>query len=372
LKRLLALALVGCFKPAPQEGFRCAPNGWCPPPLACASDGTCRGTDVTGDGGGGPDADNGKANLAFVTSMPFAPTMLGSYAGADARCGQLATAAGHPGSYIAWLGDVRTRLGNASGWARIDNKPFANARDELLAGHILYPLRKDEQGGDHAGRVMTGVNPDGMANGEDCNGLTSNVVSDLTSGGASDGGTSRWTNDDEWSCDQTAAIYCLQIDHDARPPAPSATGRRAFVTTGMFTPGSGLSIADMLCQNEATAASLGGSYRALLATTMLSAASRITVSSTPFARPDGVATTTDFITWDAPINVTASGAYIDDYVFSGAASPTIASLSGSENCNDWTSTSGTAKAGVAARAGPAAFGSVPTNCGPHRVICVQL
>ena len=364
------LVLVGCFKPAPQEGFRCAPNGWCPPPLACAKDGVCRKTDVTGDGGG-PDADAATPNVAFVTSMPFAPPVFGPPPGADTRCTQIANAAGHAGNFIAWLGNAGTRLGNASGWVRTDGLPVANTRDDLLAGKLFYPIRKDEGRTDRAVQVMTGVNPDGVGNGEDCNGLTSTSNIDLMAGGTSDGGTNRWTNDNEWGCDQQAAVYCLQIDHDARVPPPSATGRRAFITNGMFTPGGGVGAADTLCQGEANAAMLGGTYRAFLATTTLSAVARVTLSGAPFVRPDGVATTADFVTWDAPIDVTAGTLYIDDYVFSGASSPAATAIT-SESCTDWTSTSGSAKSGVAGRAGPAAFGSVPTGCGPHRVLCMQL
>ncbi len=58
------------------------------------------------------------------------------------------------------------------------------------------------------------------------------------------------------------------------------TGRTAFVSTSSFDASTGISSADTLCQNEATAAGLpkSSTFLALLSTSTASAASRFTLS----------------------------------------------------------------------------------------------
>lgn len=69
----------------------------------------------------------------------------------------------------------------------------------------------------------------------------------------------------------------------AEPP------NRAFVTSQSFHGDlGGLSGADQLCQNEAAQAGLSGSFKALLASSDTRAASRFSVGSRPWVRPDGV------------------------------------------------------------------------------------
>src|SRR5437879_12668371 len=85
-------------------------------------------------GGGGPaggadnptGADGGAAltaNLAFVSSMTYAPGALGGPAGADAACNQLAASAGRSGSFVAWISTNTTnaidRIAGARGWTRV-------------------------------------------------------------------------------------------------------------------------------------------------------------------------------------------------------------------------------------------------------------
>jgi hypothetical protein len=91
----------------------------------------------------------------------------------------------------------------------------------------------------------------------------------------------------------------------------------------------------------------------------------------PWVRLDGVATTRDFVTWDAPINVTVSGGYVDLQVLSGAASPTEKSISGVESCDDWNG-GNAAAVGHAASASKAAFGSNTGTCLGNSVYCLQV
>ncbi len=68
----------------------------------------------------------------------------------------------------------------------------------------------------------------------------------------------------------------------------SNTERVVFVTTGAWAGNfGGLSQADAYCQTEAEAASLNGKYKAWLSTDSISAASRLTHSSLPYALVDG-------------------------------------------------------------------------------------
>jgi len=377
---LLALVcfLVGaCFHPAPHEGFACGLDDWCPAPLSCAADQTCRSATSPGDGG--IDGPPGPSNYAFVTSKAFLASQLKTVTGADDECMKAAAAGGLPGHYVAWLSvakqSARDRLGAASGWHRTDGKPFAHDVSALIAGNILYPLRKTEFGTDLAGIVLTGTDNSGGPAGEDCVGLTSSSASDLIFIGESTGSTDLWTDTSDTSCDQPGHLYCLQIDYQ-QPVAPvRASGPLAFLSIAYMATG-GLAGADANCMAEATRANLSGNFKALLSTTNLAALDRFKpLPPTPWVRVDGVATTADFMTWDAPINLTASGMPVDLQVFSGATSPTQKSSFPSESCNDWTDgnpASASALIGNAASASANAFGYNSAGlCIGESLYCLQ-
>ena len=107
-------------------------------------------------------------NIAFVTSVKYAGS-LGGLAGADQKCQALATAAGLPqNTYKAWLSSSENaidRLGSARGWVRVDGKPFADAKADIVSDKILHPLRVYENGNydnDPGGSsVWTGTSSDG-------------------------------------------------------------------------------------------------------------------------------------------------------------------------------------------------------------------
>ena len=372
--------LAGCFKPSPQEGFACfGQERWCPDPLTCQPDGTCRSSPGGGDGGGddgpGPDGiTGGPANIAFVTSGVFTAKSLGGIAGADEMCHQIGKSIGHDGRYVAWLSTAAQpagmRLGNASGWVRVDGLPFAATKADLLAGKILYPLRRDESNTDLAGVVMTGTTPDGNGN-ENCVDLTSSSPTELILLGHSDGDINRWTNDDEGSCDQQFHIYCLQADTNTVVPIAPPTGLRTFLSSP-FSPGGGVAAADTVCRNDAIANGLGNKFTAGLALTTASVRARVGTPSMPWARVDGVATTIDFVMTDGAISVTADGLHVDEQVFSGAVHPDLAAASGSENCNNWGAGGSTALNGLSARATrDDMFGRSSGSCGSKRVYCFE-
>jgi len=79
-------------------------------------------------------------NIAFVTSAKYVGGQFGGLDAADKECARLALAARLPGTYKAWLStsteDAIDRLGSARGWVRVDGKPFADERKEIIEGDL--------------------------------------------------------------------------------------------------------------------------------------------------------------------------------------------------------------------------------------------
>ncbi len=323
-------------------------------------------------------------NYAFVTSTTHTGN-LGGLAGADAICQMRASAAGLPGNYRAWLSSdttsVASRLGTASGWIRPDGKPFSLSQADLYQGREIYPLRLTETGVD-LGSVYTwsASTMNGMINGGTCSNWTS-ASSSLTS---RNGNTSALG--DIWadafavnSCSATVHLSCFGIDRAAvMAPLPGVTGRRVFMSTYSFNLAGGIAAADAVCASDAAANGLQGTYRALLATSTASAASRFNANG-QFIRVDNavVAVGNALFTapfWDTAINVFANGAHSGNAgVATGADSPTAVGTAAS-TCNNW---SGGAGFGTFGRPYDSdvsrAFTSLNAECsGNAAVFCVQL
>jgi hypothetical protein len=194
-----------------------------------------------------------------------------------------------------------------------------------------------------------------------------------------DADDTRWTNNMmPTACTNAAHAYCFGVGN-AMPVAPTIdpTDRVAFITKGLLSSSSagGVSGADALCNQEATAAMLSGTYAALLSTTGASAASRFKPGA-PWRRVDGVRITSDFTTWEAPLDVAADGMRVraQYLVYSGAASPSGVASSATDTCGDWTSNaSGPARIGDAARSNLLrVFGYTTGICSiPRPVYCFQ-
>jgi hypothetical protein len=264
------------------------------------------------------------ANVAFVTSTTTTGNM-GGLAGADQLCAERALAAGLSGTFVAWLSsseqDAIGRLTGAGGWLRTDGKPFASDP----RGPIYYPLRLDEFGNDlWTGSALTGTNASGTATpGQTCEDWT------VATGGAATGAfhttTVSWTSyygGD--TCVYPTHIYCFGTDAYRDVTPSSSSDRLAFLSTGTWSPGSGIATADALCESEADDAGEAGVFRALLATSTASAMSRFNVSGETWVRPDGVEIVAtparlfppgDGPILDAPINLTLSGEYATAYEF---------------------------------------------------------
>jgi hypothetical protein len=302
-------------------------------------------------------------NIVFTTSTTQTAA-LGGLAGADAICAQRALAAGLAGTYRAWLStstvNAIDRLGSASGWVRPDGKPVLNSVADIAQSKLFYPPRLDEFGNDLGADpvVMTATGRDGTL--ADTN--TTITCGDFTSD--VDDGSYLWTgwaSANSWAftyaitagCSVHARIYCFGIDHTAQVAVTSTAGRRAFMTAASWTPGGGIGSADALCQNEATAAKLPGTYKALLASSGSSAASRFNVSGTPWIRTDGIPlapTASAFFSanvLDVTPIVTADGSVSCSgcSFWSGAATMTTVG-SDTTTCANWLSTSGTGTVGL--------------------------
>ncbi len=272
-------------------------------------------------------------NYAFFTATGSAP---GTYAGldpmgqgdglrgADKRCADVAAAGDFYIQDRAWRAylaapgvDAWSRLFNAEkgfqprGWMTVDGRLFA---DRLLDPnpsmpsdptgrdpHTFAAALSDEDGSSYnwsdatAFTAVTGANVTGVATGDgQCAGWSSTTGS--TAGADVRDGTGAVLGGKTIGCDDTKArLYCFSIDFNApsAPPPLAPEARLAFVSKTSFTPGSGLSGADLVCQQDAVDIGLCSStaacpFKALLAEGAASAASRFDLTAGPWYRVDGV------------------------------------------------------------------------------------
>ncbi|MDQ3369520.1 MAG: hypothetical protein M3680_29175 [Myxococcota bacterium] len=315
------------------------------------------GTTGTGDGTGGntdgpPSTD---ANFMFVTSTQQAPAAFGGLAGGDAVCQARASAAGLPGTYVAYLStstvNARDRIASARGWIRTDGNAFADDVASLFSGVVFYPPAVDENGvliGATA-VVATGSNASGNLGDANCGNWT---VASGTRVGRPYSGATTWTNFIVSGC-AASHLYCFGTDRTTPVAPPAPAGRRAFVAPG-FTPAGGLAGADAHCASAASAAGQSGTFRALLATAAATAASRFTVGA--WYRLDGVRFTQNLVALDAPLRVTAARSYVTTSVWTGAADPFTVGTSAT-TCGTWTATGGNGITGESSYAAATSFES---------------
>jgi hypothetical protein len=299
---------------------------------------------------------SGGHNFAFVTAERYVPGNLGGLAGADAICNGEAAAAGLPGTYVAWLSTstvaAKDRLGTSRGWVRSDGSPIADTIADLTSGKTLVPIRVTAAGtlaplnGSAHTVVVTGTTMAGTLASANCVDWTTTAANDWV-GNANNVGRS-WT---EWfegpasdgnGCSGQLHLYCFGVGRTQALTIDPAPGRLAFVSGNAMTPGAGIASADTLCQTEATNAGRTGTFKAVLASTTASAASRFNEGGAPWVRPDGIPIaapgTSPFDGVQAPLNVMLDGTYIEgSLVGAGAASPY--DVATNRNCNDYTSTS---------------------------------
>ncbi|MBA3453176.1 MAG: hypothetical protein H0T42_08790 [Deltaproteobacteria bacterium] len=151
-------------------------------------------------------------------------------------------------------------------------------------------------------------------------------------------------------------------------------GRIAFVSDSVFTASMGLAGADALCNLDAAAAQLPGTYRAWLGSSAGGPDSRFAPAGDPWRRVDGprlAPTAADLLSPTSPpylstfLNRTASGVVFVDRLWVGSVT---------ENCADWTSTAGEGAVGnpIATHA-EERRDSLSFPCVfDHRINCLQL
>lgn len=313
-------------------------------------------------------------NFAFTSSTEITPSDLGGIAAGDTLCNTLAGDANLPGTYIAWLstegGDVRDRLGNASGWIRPDRRPFALNRAALLSSQIIHPISLDENGQSVQGEAVTATRADGSSDGETCQDWTS-------AGGVLFGIPKsigeKWTaqlKQEPSSCEDDHHLYCLGVDFNAplTMPAP-ASGRLAWVSTSPLNGNDGVIVMDSVCQTEASEFGMS-SAKAFVSTTSEAASDRFDVSGPTWVRSDGV------ILWEeandirtksalAPIVLSIDGSpLLDSAIWTGSVDlRTRANTNGQDNCNDWATTaSGQGIVGNSSRNGSEFFSTKKVAC----------
>ncbi|MCA9533937.1 MAG: hypothetical protein KC593_09665 [Myxococcales bacterium] len=334
-------------------------------------------------------------NYVFVTGARFAPTTIASAQNADALC-NAAAAAGDPRlagrTYIAWVSDsttdARDRLGDASGWQRLDGLPFVLSRDTLLgsSAHLYYPPRLDENGVDvvltdtamdtqaQATYFATGTGPSGTV-GNNCNDWTSGVSS--YTGGLADATGSSWSSTLGGACSIEARLLCLGVDFATpirAPRPPTGSERAVFAASGVGLTGpTGVAALDALCQSQASTAGFTGTYRALVAVPGASALSRFTAEGGPWLRTDGAVAVSDpstFLTNGVPDTALATFRADGTPVFTSVATGAATLLtpgSDATTCAGYTS-----DAGSDTYAGAHSWRTHPRLLGALQVPCSSL
>ena len=302
--------------------------------------------------------------------------------GADAACAEAVSRVGSvapAGTYVAWISSrareassrvVAARGSAPRGWTRVDGRPVM---DQLpVAGtttHIFYPVVLTELG-QPTTSVWVWTGNDGLNQHNatfDCADWSSTSATMYGSVGLPTAGGGNWTGDVGGACNNTLPVYCMQVDHAVPVAVPAASNaKRAFVSFP-FTPSTGLAAADALCAHDAQTAGLTGTFRAALATSGASAASRFhPTGSRPYARFDDVvvaAADSDLFQSSpkmlAPINVSVSGSFSIGSVLVGA---TGLGQVGSATCSDWSAASGNVVLGTGNYTGAGAFGGYTDTC----------
>lgn len=367
------LAAAGCGR----FGFAAAGDGG-------ASEGASNDVIQLGDGSR-PDIVFA-TNVVFVTTPTATPGSFAGLAAADAFCQASAAAANLPGNYVAWLSTAVTnaidRLTGSRGWVRTDGVPFADQPADIAAGHVWAPISLLADGSEQvfdATAVVTGTLAAGtMAPSTNCSDWTS--TAGLGEVGSLDATIQRWTdNFASGSCSAASRIYCFGIGNQMPVSTSPPTGRRAFLSTAVGTV-AGIGMLDARCAQDAAAAGLAGTFRALVATSTASAISRFDTTGARWERLDGIPLAPTAaalaIGLRVPLDLHADGTYdmTTERVWTGAADPM--SLSSGMSCADWTSSSPSQAGtlGSPRNGGNLSFSAGSRRCDDvtHYVYCLEL
>jgi hypothetical protein len=331
-------------------------------PSLCDANATCLGgtSCVCKPGYVGSGTSCQRERVAFVTST-VGNGDLSTWAGAspntglaaaDAICQARATAAGLPGTYVAWMSDAtsdaycrvhgltgkkatfcgQAALPVAAGpWVRTDGQPFAPTIDRLLqpTRATFLPANRTELGVEVAvtDKVYTGTDDSGVLTSAACNNWTTSVSTVRGAMGEANGGGTSWTDALalDPTCDTIGRLRCVETTSGPALPSrhPAAT-KKAFLTSVSGTGNlstwtdagglTGIAAADAVCQARARFAGYANSqnFKAWMSSST-SAYSRF-LTNGPWARPDGVviATSKADLTdgrLNAPLYLTETNAY---------------------------------------------------------------
>jgi hypothetical protein len=323
------------------------------------------------------------ANVVFATSVKLSAN-LGGFAPYDAKCNQLASAAGlndpDGSAYVAWLSDdttsARTRLGSAArGFVRVDGLPVADDQTSLFGSNRVFnAIRLDEWGNDRGETiVMTGTWETGEASGNwNCAGWTS------TSGevriGSTAGGPWYWTDWGSGACFVQFPVVCFMTRRSVPVAISPSAGKRIFLDGTTWVPGGGTSAADARCESGKPPGT--GAVRALLATTTTPASAVLNLDAA-YVRPDGqiVGTGRDLVAGTLVSGAWqyGSGTYFPRAAWTGATSLDVVGTPDS-TCHDWTSSQGAPMEGASGMAGPSFWkSSISSNCSDWNTMfyCVE-
>lgn len=281
------------------------------------------------------------ANRAFLTEEDYTVAEIKAFAtdtsseaakmlsGADALCRAIIGG----DDVVAWIGSVGESAfdrmpDGARGWARPDGNPFL---DELTVDAApIYPPLITNAGNRVEGigsQFWTGIDPLGNTTpSSTCDAWAITAGAPMAGAGrALSVSPTTWMSGVSLPCAGGARrLLCLETRYTAQvePPPPPEVARTAFVTRNAFIPTTGIAGADALCAGEAESAGLEGTFRALLATSVGTMASRFTIDDAPVVRTDGAivaeAASTLFASGapiDAPIARDAHGEPLDRLVF---------------------------------------------------------
>jgi len=293
------------------------------------------------------------SNVVFVTTQTVVPGELGGLAAADAICQTSADQSQLPGTYIAWLSTSTTnaidRLASSRGWVRTDGIPFADQPSDIVAGTIWSPISLLADGTEQAFAdpiVITGTTETGVLDATTCGDWTS--TSGTFSGGFLTATSAGWSSAnlplDSDLCTVSARLYCFGIGNQMMVTTPSPTGRRAFLSTNIGPIAGGVAAMDDRCRQDAAAAQLSGSYRALIATSTMTALSRFNTTGPRWVRRDGIPlapSAADLVTgFRIPLTLRADGSLgtnVNGWVWTGAEPNMLSEMN--RSCVEWTSAS---------------------------------
>jgi hypothetical protein len=312
------------------------------------------------------------ANRVFVS----APATLGTgRADLDATCAAEAAAASLGGGpWIAFVStsteDATARLAGSRGWVRIDGLPLFDTIADLGTDRVPRGVSLAASGiARPYSFVLTGSDGFGHAD-QTCADWTGGTQSQ---GGLSDAAGQYVVGGTVSGC--AGALYCIETGKSVAittTPPSFPVGRYVFVSSA-FEGLTGIAGADLLCQNEAGAGGLPGSYKALLATTTESALDHVGSLAGPWRRPDGASVTRtglDIGSFTTSLSTTNLGAPVSAFVAFGGSSLGAVATDGA--CGDWTTNSaaqqGTALGAFRMSPFDAVFSG---SCSPRPVICVQ-